>query len=182
MANDSPSKDDTFEALDFIVNVLKEHEKDLDKLVNELSIVTGQISETGKLGGRVEQIEEKVNNLQREIASLIGILSRAPKAAVPTEAKEATSETAAASPIQGAAVVLRCAQWEDFQSLAFKAQTVTFSFKEAEKVFQADALKNNQIITYTGCLPKFSSVLKTWLVEQLAVPEKRILEGALSSR
>jgi len=29
------SKDEALEALDFIVNVLKEHEKDLDKLINE---------------------------------------------------------------------------------------------------------------------------------------------------
>ncbi|MGA2385232.1 MAG: hypothetical protein ABSG33_01720 [Candidatus Bathyarchaeia archaeon] len=182
MANDSPSRDDTLEALDFIVNVLKEHEKDLDKLIKELSVVTEKIGETGKLGGRMEKIEEKINNLQKEMASLISILSSAPKAAVPAEAKERTGETAAASAIQGPAVVLRCARWEDFQSLAFGAQTVTFSFKEDEKVFQANALKNNQIVTYTGCLPEFSSILKAWLAEQLAVPEKRILEGALTLR
>ena len=31
------SKDDSLEALDFIVNVLKEHERDLDKFINEVS-------------------------------------------------------------------------------------------------------------------------------------------------
>ena len=32
MSERAPSRDEALEALDFIVNVLKEHEKDLDKL------------------------------------------------------------------------------------------------------------------------------------------------------
>jgi hypothetical protein len=35
LARNPQSKDEALEALDFIVNVLKEHEKDLDKLINE---------------------------------------------------------------------------------------------------------------------------------------------------
>jgi hypothetical protein len=77
-------------------------------------------------------------------------------------------------------VILRCKQWEDFQTLAYRAQTLSFSYKEDEKVFQADALKGNQIITYSGALPKFSSILKTSLSKQLDVPETNILEGVLA--
>ena len=44
MSEKAPSKDEAFEALDFIVNVLKEHEKDLDKLVSELDTVAGQLT------------------------------------------------------------------------------------------------------------------------------------------
>lgn len=77
-------------------------------------------------------------------------------------------------------VILRCKQWEDFQTLAVKAQTLSFSYKKEEKVFQADALKGNQIITYSGALPKFSSILKRWLSKQLDVPERSILEGVLT--
>jgi len=33
------SKDEAFEALDFIINVLKEHEKDLDRLIGKLDEV-----------------------------------------------------------------------------------------------------------------------------------------------
>ena len=77
-------------------------------------------------------------------------------------------------------VILRCKQWEDFQTLAFQAQTLSFSYKEDEKVFQADALKGNQIITYSGALPKFSSILKASLSKQLDVPETNILEGVLA--
>ena len=53
-------------------------------------------------------------------------------------------------------------------------------YKDAEKTFQADALKGNQIITYSGELPKLTALLKMWLSKQLEVPEKKILEGVLA--
>jgi hypothetical protein len=77
-------------------------------------------------------------------------------------------------------VILRCKQWEDFQGLAHQAQTLSFLYREAEKTFQVDALKDNQIITYSGELPKQISLLKTWLSKQLDIPEKKILEGILA--
>ncbi len=77
-------------------------------------------------------------------------------------------------------MILRCKQWEDFQNLAFQAQTLSFSYKEEEKIFQADALKGNRIITYSGALPKFSQILKAWLSKELGIPEKSILEGVLA--
>ena len=77
-------------------------------------------------------------------------------------------------------VVLRCKQWEDFQALAVGAQTLSFNYKEEEKVFQADALKGSQIINYSGAIPKFSAVLKAYLSKQLNVPEQSILEGVLA--
>jgi hypothetical protein len=77
-------------------------------------------------------------------------------------------------------VILRCKQWEDFQTLASQAQTVSFLYRETEKTFQVDALKNNQIVTYSSELPKFTVLLKTWLGRQLGVDEKRILEGILA--
>ena len=186
MAKNPQSKDDALEALDFIVNVLKEHEKDLDKLINELATVTEQMGDTSELNGKVEKVEEKIDALQKEVTSLISHLSNAPREALPAavvkeQPREAAFEAAVST---GAAVapsvILRCKQWEDFQTLAFKAQTLSFSYKEEEKIFQADALKGNQIVTYSGALPKFSSILKMWLSKQLDVPERSILEGVLA--
>jgi hypothetical protein len=82
--------------------------------------------------------------------------------------------------MHGPPVILRCKQWEDFQTLAVQAQTLSFMVKEAEKTFQVDALKGNQIITYSGELPKIASLLKIWLGRQLDVPEQKILEGVLA--
>ena len=183
MAKNPQSKDDSLEALDFIVNVLKEHEKDLDKLINELATVTEQLGDNGDLGGKVEKVEEKITSLQEEVASLMSYISGVgPKEVRPATAKEPPEIPSTASPSQegGPSVILRCKQWEDFQSIASQAQTLSFSFKEEDKIFQADALKGNRIITYSGSLPKFSQILKAWLNKELNVPEKSILEGVLA--
>ena len=182
------SKDDALETLDFMVNVLKEHEKDLDNLIGELATVTEALGETGKISDKVEKFEEKIENLQKEVTKLINLVSNlsgsVPKEALLTSVKEHISEAACAAPAMaiqnGHSLILQCKQWEDFQTLAFQAQTLSFSYKEDELVFQANALKGNQIITFSGALPKFSSILKTWLSEQLDVPEKNIFEGLLA--
>src|SRR3972149_8934487 len=83
MSEKSPSKDEALEALDFIVNVLKEHEKDLDKLISELGTVANQLGETGELNQKVAKIEDNINTMQNEISNLIRHLSTAPRETQP---------------------------------------------------------------------------------------------------
>jgi hypothetical protein len=183
MSKKPQSKDEALEALDFIVNVLKEHEKDLDKLINELGTVTEALGETGELTCKVEKVEDKITGLQNEINTLVNYLSTSPRETpVLTSQQQAEVQAEATQPplMHGPPVILRCKQWDDFQTLAFQAQTLSFMYKEAEKSFQADALKGNQIITYSGELPKLTALLKMWLSKQLEVPEKKILEGVLA--
>ncbi len=191
MSRRPQSKDEALEALDFIVNVLKEHEKELDKLISELGNVTEQIGTTGDLTGKVEKIEERVSSLQNEISNLVNCLSTTPqeKPVVVKETKPAEplqpmqpTQTAVvqAGIVQGPPVILRCKQWEDFLGLAAQAQTMSFMVKETERTFQVDALKGNQIITYTGELPKPAALLKNWLTKQLNLSEKNVLEGVLA--
>lgn len=183
MSKKPESKDEALEALDFIVNVLKEHEKDLDRLINELGTVTDALGETGELTLKVEKVEERINGLQNEINGLVKYLSTSPRQAAapaPVSADEQKTEVAPASVMHGPPVILRCKQWEDFQTLASQAQTLSFMYKDAEKAFQADALKGNQIVTYSGELPKLTALLKMWLSKQLDVPERKILEGVLA--
>jgi seryl-tRNA synthetase len=185
MAKDPGSKDRSLEALDFIINVLKEHEQNLDKLINQLATVTEQIGDIDALNGKVENVEEKINIMQKEVTNLIGSMSNAPKEALQAAVKEQELQAQATPAVSlgvvqgGTSVILRCKQWEDFEVLAMHAQALTFSYNEDEKVFQADALKGNQIIKYTGALPNFSIILKTWLSRQLAITERNILEGFL---
>jgi len=182
MSKKPPSKNDALEALDFIVNVLKEHEKDLDKLISELGNITEKLGDSGALSGKIEKVEERLTTLQNEIANLITYLSASHEAPpVLTQlTHEQQPEPLQAKEVQGPPVILRCKQWEDFQTIANQAQTLSFLYKEGEKVFQADALKNNQIITYSGELPKEIILLKTWLSKQLDIPQKNILEGILA--
>jgi hypothetical protein len=182
MSRKPPSRDEALEAIDFIVNVLKEHEKDLDKLINELGTITDRMGDAGELSGKVEKVEERLSTLQNEITNLITYLS-APHETTPmpaTQAPERKDEIVQTREIRGPPVILRCKQWEDFLSQAYQAQSVSFLYRDPERAFQVDALKNNQIITYSGELPKPTALLKSWLAQQLSVEEKRILEGILS--
>jgi hypothetical protein len=181
MTKKAPSKDEALEALDFIINVLKEHEKDLDRLINDLGTITDRLGDTGELSGKIEKVEERLSTLQNEITNLITYLSSHEPMAIPAQmAQEEKPQTLQVREMRAPPVILRCKQWEDFQTLAHQAQTLSFLYKEAEKTFQADALKNNQIITYSGDPPKQTSLLKSWLSKQLDIPEKKILEGILA--
>jgi hypothetical protein len=57
---------------------------------------------------------------------------------------------------------------------------MSFMVKEAEHTFQVDALNGNQVLTYTGELPKLPALLKVWLMKQLNVAEQKVLEGVLA--
>jgi hypothetical protein len=133
----------------------------------------------------VEKVEERLTTLQNEIANLIAYLSasrEAPAAQVRTQTQPPIErpEQAQIREVRGPPVILRCKQWEDFQTLAHQPQTLSFLYKEAEKSFQVDALKGNQIITYSGELPRPTALLKTWLSKQLEIPENKVLEGILA--
>jgi hypothetical protein len=187
MAGNPGSRDKALEALDFIINVLKEHEQNLDKSINEFALVTEHLGNTDVLNGKIEKVEEKIGNLQKEITNLIGVLSNSHKEALSGAAKkqelqaEATCAASVALVQGGQSVTLHCKQWKDFQSLALNAQMVSFSFEEAEKVFQAEAFKGNQLILFSGALPNFDIILKTWLSWQLGIAEGNVLEGFLDT-
>jgi len=184
MSKRIPSKDEALEAVDFIVSVLKEHEKDLDRLINELGTITERLGDTGELSGKVEKVEDRLSTLQTEITNLITYLSNPREAQTATQSpqlmQETRNETVQPRESRGPAVILRCKQWEDFENLASQAQTVSYMCREPEKTFQVDAIKDNQVITYSGEIPKYPQLLKAWLSQQLNIQDKKILEGILA--
>lgn len=159
------SRNDALEALDFIINVLKEHEKDLDRLIDELGTVTEQFGEAGEVTGKVEKIEERLSSIQSELSNLIKFISS------PGEMRVYA---------HGPPVIVKCKQWEDFKALAVGAETVSFLFREADKTFQADALKDGKVLTYNGEFPRDVNLLKIWLSRELGVAENKVFEGVLS--
>ena len=165
-----PPKNETLEALDFVVNVLKEHENDLDRLINELGTVMASFGKSGEMTERIERVEDRLTTLQNEISGLIKFLSSPGQRSV-----SLLSTSSARAP-----VIVRCRQWNDFKTMAKGADTVSFLFREAERNFQADALKNGRVLTYSGDLPKDTSLLKMWLARELEVAEETIFEGILA--
>jgi len=185
-------KDEALEAIDFIVNVLKQHEKDLDRLISQLAKITNQITKKGELPTRIEAMEQQLTTLQTEINNLIQLLSATKEIPTPAQAPapmpqptEQPPATTAAPPPQpaytrGPPVIVRCKKWQDFKTLAQKAETVSFLYKETEKTFQADALKQNRVYTYNGETPKDSVLLKNWLAKELQIEEEKVFEGVLA--
>jgi hypothetical protein len=171
MVKKSPSKNDALEALDFIINVLREHEKDLDRLIGELGKVTSSAGKTGEMADKIDKVEERLSTLQTEISGLIKVLSSSPERAV-------TPPSMAS--LKGPPVVVRCKQWDDFRILAQGADTISFMFRDTEKSFQADALKEGRVMTYSGELPSNPKLLKLWLSKELNVHENSIFEGILA--
>jgi len=179
----TPSKNEALEALDFIINVLKEHEKDLDRLISELGKITERLGNSGELGSRIEGIEERLANLQDEISNLIEFLTSAPAPTHPPEEHKPPVLSPKPSPqktLRGPPVIIRCRKWEEFKVLAANAETISFLYKDAEKAFQVDALKEGRILTFAGELPGNAELLKTWLARELGVSEEGIFEGILA--
>ncbi|MEM2102672.1 MAG: hypothetical protein QXM22_04085, partial [Candidatus Bathyarchaeia archaeon] len=169
--NKKPSKDEALEALDFIISVLKEHEKDLDRLINELGIITEKIGEKGEHTEKIERVEQRLSLIQNELTQLIKFLSIPPQTKekilttppkTETPPTTPTTETPPPYPYaypRGPPVIVRCKQWEDFKTLAAEADTISFLYKDTEKTFQADALKNGRVLTYNGQLPADAKLL-----------------------
>ena len=161
-----PNKNEALEAVDFIINVLKEHDKDLDRLIGELDKIAGKFGQTGEVPNKITQVEERLASLQSEVSRLIKELS--------------SSKDLPAYGVRGLSVIVRCKQWEDFKVLANHAETVSFLFKEAEKSFQADALKEGRVLTYNSEFPRDNKLLKFWLARELNVSEENVFEGVLA--
>ena len=160
-----PTKDETFEALDFIINVLKEREKDLDRLIAELGKTTERLGETGELTEKIGKVEERLSSIQSEVSNLINYISTSKEVPVYSH---------------GPPVIVRCKKWEDFKTLSTNAETVSFLFKETERTFQIDALKEGKVLTYSGEFPQDTRLFKIWISKELKIPEEKILEGVLA--
>ena len=163
---EKPNKNEALEAVDFIINVLREHEKDLDRLIGELGKTAGKFGQTGEVPNKITRVEERLASLQSEVSGLIKELS--------------TSKELPAYGVRGLPVIVRCKQWDDFKVLANHAETVSFLFKEAEKSFQVDALKEGRVLAYNGEFPRDNNLLKFWLARELNVSEETVFEGVLA--
>jgi len=183
MENNSGSEDKYFEALDFVINVLKKHEQILDKSIQELTTLTEYLENLNGLNSKVENAEEKINTIQKDVTDILGGRLIMAKGTLQASIKELEPQglklTAIPSEVgySGSSLILHCKQWEDFEALAKQAQTLSFSHKEDEKLLQVNAIKRNQLIRFTGALPGFSIILKAWLSQQLNIPESNIVEG-----
>jgi hypothetical protein len=155
-------------ALDLIINVLKNHEKELDKLVNELKGLVQKLSLLEKLASKVESLDEKLSSIE-SAAKPMG------------PAKPAAVEAERPTPPQGPPATLRFRSWEEFKDMASGCEAISYIVREEdeEQVLEVEALKGRMLLTYIGPLPGTLSLIKSWLSGELEVPKANVFEGSI---
>ncbi len=170
---DKDDKEGKFEALDFVLGVLREDVNNLGRIVADLEKIAGVIGKPNEIGGRLDSIETQLASTRAEIASLITSLAREPSApsAKPNAPREPYSTP----------IIVSCRVWEDFRTLARQADQAAFA-SVREDTFEIGAQKGSRIYKYVGKLPAYSTVIRAWLARELEVPDPKIIEGDLTVR
>ena len=67
MSENPPSEDKKVDVIDFVINVLKEHEKNMDVLIGRLEPIAEKVKMPQGLDSRIDRIEAGLNSLRNEI-------------------------------------------------------------------------------------------------------------------
>ncbi len=189
MPKKSMFENESSDSFDVVVNALKENSETLELLMKEMRTISDRLEEVCELSA-YKRIEGKIDGLQNEVRSLnetnsdsavtqqVGVPAKT-FAEVP--AKDPEQNLPPPPELTNPRTILRCKNWDEFVAYASGAQVVSFGYREADRVFEVDALKNGQVAVYVGDWPKFELLLKAWLSGQLMIPEKKIFEGALTT-
>lgn len=160
------SSRDKYEEYASVVGGFRIHGKGFSDVIRGLRMVVEDAGMGSAERERVGELAERFSAIQSEVSDLINAL---PSSAVARE-----------DSLRGPPVIIRCKQWDDFKMQALNASTVSFLYRAEEKAFQADALKEGRVYTYSGQMPNDVTFLKAWLSRELCVEESRVLEGILA--
>ncbi len=169
---DKDEKEGKFEALDFVLGVLREDVNNLGRIVGDLEKIAGVMGKPNELGNRLDAIETQLATTRSEITNLISSLAKEPAArASPAPSRESF----------GTPIVVSCRVWEDFKTLARQADQAAFT-PVREDTFEVGAQKGNRIYKYVGKLPPYTTVIRAWLSKELLIDDPKIVEGDLALR
>lgn len=150
------------DAVKFILSVLKQHEKDLDRLITELGYTADKLKKIGELTDKIQLTADRLSASLKEISGLERPIFPSTKRPV----------------------IAACKQWEDFKSMSTGAETISFRVNEEANTVQLYALKGGLVITYCYDFakgsPHFEKALKTWMSRELDVTEDKIFEGSFA--
>ena len=152
------------DVFDSFLRDLKRLESSFKRLVRKLGENAGFSGENAE---KFNLVRERLSAIQRDISSIAGSFS----------AGRGGSDSVS---VQGPPMIIRCKRWDDFKFHALNADTISFVYKEDEKIFQVDAVKSGKVYTYSGELPGVGVLLRAWLSREMGVDESEILEGVLA--
>jgi hypothetical protein len=156
------------EALDSILNNLREFERDLKRLIGQFHKIGDNSGLSGEAAEKFGTAKKRLSSIQREISNVVESLP----------ASGATSSITTS--VVGPPVIIRCKNWEDFKPQAVNADNISFLYREEEKTFQVDAVKGSRVYTYSGQLPSGAALLRAWLSKEVRTESSKVLEGVLA--
>jgi len=124
------------DTLDLIINVLKEHEKILDRLAERLESVVDNLKARGTEG---KKIRESISLIGERISSLNDAFVR-----------YRSIDSKIHRPARFALV--QCKEWTDFKDKSRGARRVAFEVEE--KIFTVDSLSDEEVFKYSESLPE----------------------------
>ena len=168
------------ESLTSICDAITNRNETNSRVLENLTIIGDTITNRNEINSI--KIMDKINVLQNDVKDLINSLEKnTPIQDLPpliAQTKQAPPNYPY-NPISNSLTILRCSHWENFQELAAQPRIASFTYLESQKLFEADAAKNNQILVYIGEVPPIEVLLKAWLSKLLVVPQEKIFQGTI---
>ncbi len=75
--------------------------------------------------------------------------------------------------------IMRFKTWSEFQIFASQHEFSAYTYRDSDKLFEINAVKDNQLLVYIGEIPNISTMLRSWLSSQLSVNPEKIVEGTI---
>jgi hypothetical protein len=75
--------------------------------------------------------------------------------------------------------IIRFKTWSEFQIFASKHEFSAYTYRDSDKLFEINAVKDNQLLVYIGDTPNVTAMLRSWLSNQLGVNQDKIVEGTI---
>lgn len=161
-----------------VVKVLKEQNEIIQTVTSEVNKIISTLK-TGDFES-FARVEKRITQVQNEVEKISKILSTISTSNETNTTKTETAPKPCEPTMQyGSPAVIQCKVWQEFQEFASGAENVSFAFRETDRTFEADALKNNSIVAYIGSAPGQKILLKAWLSQQMNVAEPRVFEGSI---
>lgn len=133
-------RQEKIDTLDLIIDVLKEHEKILDKLAERLESIVDDLEARGAEG---EKIRESISLIDEKISSLNEAFARFLASKIPKPARFA---------------LVQCNEWTEFKDKSRGVHRVAFEVEE--KTFIVNSVSDEDVFKYSEVLPEYELCVK----------------------
>lgn len=159
-------------SLDFIENSLNENSKDLRELISEIREIGQHLEDVDELRIAISRLSDLLNQSLSQKGGVTELEKNS------TISDRNTSSTNVELPPISTNFVVKSENWADFEVYAKGAKQIVFAIRESDRMFEADAVKGNQMIAYIGKVPELNELLKVWLSYKLG--SECIFEGTIT--